>query len=244
MNFRAILVILVLSLIVPTNANLFAQESTESYLKVVSDPSGAIVHLKGEYNLILTTPSNIHQELNGEYKVRAFKRGYEKWNSRVWFGQGNPRQLAIQLKSKTRLKAGSRSLLIPGWGQFYCEEKTKSFIMGISTVGAVVAYILADNDYSNKYDDYIWAKNQLDNAENVEDWRKYKQLLDERQREAYNAENLKRATLGITIGIWAYNVLDAILFFPYSEEQTFTNRNNLTLKLQEDRPSLVFTKKF
>jgi hypothetical protein len=247
MSLKKILIMLGLGLVIWANSSVLAQETStgESYLDVISNPNGATVHLKGDYSLIVTTPSSIQQQLNGEYKIKAFKRGYEDWSSKVWFNQGNPRQLAIELKPKSRLKAGLRSALIPGWGQFYCEEKGKSFIMGISTLGGVVAYVLADNDYSNKYDDYNRAKNLFENASSAPQKIEYKQLLDEKQREAYDAENIRRATLGIAIGIWTYNVLDAVLFFPYSEEETFANKNNkVTLELHQGVPSLVLTETF
>lgn len=242
---RRLVALLYLGLTILASGSILAQETSteESYLNIISNPSGATVHLKGEYTLIVTAPASLNQKLNGEYKVRAFKRGYEKWSSRVWFGERNPRQLVIGLEPKTRIKAGMRSLLIPGWGQFYCEEKGKGFIMSISTLGAVAAYVFADNDYSNKYDDYNWAKNQLNNAGNIEDRKRYKQLLDERQREAYDAENLRNVTLGIAIGVWAYNFLDAVLFFPYGQEQ-FLASGNMSLRLRQDRPTLLFTKKF
>lgn len=247
MSTKRILTMLSLGLVIWINSSVLAQQSDtkDSYLDIVSNPSGARVHLKGDYNLIVTTPCGINQQLSGEYKIRAFKRGYESWSSKVWFNQGNPHQLAIGLKSKSRIKAGLRSALIPGWGQFYCEEKGKSFTMGISTAGAVVAFVLADNDYSNKYDDYNHAKNLFENTTSAPQRAEYKQLLDDKQRKAYDAENLRRATLGIAIGIWAYNVLDAVLFFPYDEEETLaTKESKVALELNQGTPTLVFSKKF
>lgn len=244
MSLRKMMVVLIFGLTALTSIQVFAQQTKESSLDVLSNPSGATVQLKGEYNLIITTPASIRQELDGQYKVRAFRRGYEKWNSSIWFKQGSPNQLAIKLKPKTRFKAGLRSLLIPGWGQFYCEDKTKSVIMGISTLGAITAFVIADNDYSNKYDDYKWAKNQLDNANNIEDRKKYIQLVNDRQRKAYDAENLRRDILGIAIGAWAYNVLDAVLFFPYGEEHAFADKSKVTFELCQGTPKITFTKKF
>ncbi len=246
MNPRKFFGVLCLGMLVWTHTSVLAQEadSGDSFLNIVSNPGGATVQLKGDYNLIVTTPASVYQRLNGEYKIGAFRRGYERWSSRVWFRQGNPRQLVIELKPKTRIKAGLRSLLIPGWGQFYCDEKTKSFMMGISTLGAVVAYVFVDNYYSNKYDDYNRANNELGSARNIEDWKKYRQLLDERQREAYDAENLRNVTLGIVVGAWAYNILDAVLFFPYGEEHFFAEGSKLTVELRENRPTLLLAKKF
>ena len=34
------------------------------------------------------------------------------------------------------------------------------------------------------------------------------------QKDAYDAERGRNVVLGVLAGIWAYNVLDAILFFP------------------------------
>ena len=38
--------------------------------------------------------------------------------------------------------------------------------------------------------------------------------LDDAQQRAYDAESVKNVTIGVVAFVWAFNVLDAALFFP------------------------------
>ena len=66
--------------------------------------------------------------------------------------------------------------------------------------------------------------------------------LAAKQKKAYDAETVRRATIGAVIGVWGLSVLDAILFLP-SDHGTFTvggisfepNTNSGTLGLQMSR---------
>jgi hypothetical protein len=55
----------------------------------------------------------------------------------------------------------------------------------------------------------------------------YQQLLGvhnelvKTQKRAYDAETTRRTTIGIAIGVWALNFVDALLFFP-EDHGTFT----------------------
>ncbi len=43
---------------------------------------------------------------------------------------------------------------------------------------------------------------------------KLEQQLREDQQDAYDAENVRRVTIGAVAGVWALNLLDILLFFP------------------------------
>jgi hypothetical protein len=63
----------------------------------------------------------------------------------------------------------------------------------------------------NDYDDFNAIYNQTRSVEERE------KLLARRyalQKDAYNAERDRNVVLGVLAGIWVYNILDAVLFFP------------------------------
>ncbi len=200
---------------------VFAQEEekkSEAGLAITSVPSGAIVFLEGEYSLNATTPANLPLNLKGKYKIRAFKEGYEGWSTSIWLDGTTPKLITITLAPRTRLKGALRSAIIPGWGQYYYGEKKKSFLFSFATLGAAAAFVVADNDFSNKNDDYISARNDYNAATSAEDKFRLKQVLDEKQRQAYDAENVRRTTLVLVGVAWGFNLLDAIVFFPSVKE--------------------------
>ncbi|HVP37172.1 MAG TPA: DUF5683 domain-containing protein [Terriglobales bacterium] len=199
----------------------FAQEEEkkpETGLEITSVPSGATVFLEGEYSLNATTPATLPLNLKGRYKIRAFKEGYEGWSTSIWLDGITPKLITITLSPKTRLKGALRSAIFPGWGQYYYGEKKKAFLFSFATLAAAAAFVVTDNDFSNKNDDYVSAKNDYNAATNVEDKYRLKQILDEKQRKAYDAENVRRATLILVGAAWGFNLLDAIVFFPSLKE--------------------------
>jgi hypothetical protein len=194
------------------------EKKSEAGLVITSVPSGATVFIEGEYGLNATTPATLPLNLKGKYKIRALKEGYEGWSTSIWLDGTTPKLITITLSPKTRLKGVLRSLVFPGWGQYYYGEKKKSFLFSFATLGAAAAFVVADNDFSSKNDDYVSARNDYNSASNVEDKYRLKQILDEKQRQAYDAENVRRATL-ILVGVsWGFNLLDALVFYPSLKE--------------------------
>jgi len=199
----------------------FAQEEekkSEAGLVITSVPSGATIFLEGEYSLNATTPATLPLNLKGKYKIRALKEGYEGWSTSIWLDGTTPKLISINLAPKTRLKGALRSAIVPGWGQYYYGERKKSFLYSLSALSAAVAYVIADDNFSNKNDAYESAKNDLSAAKSAEERNRLEPILDQKQREAYDAENVRRTTL-VLVGIaWGFNLLDAIVFYPSLKE--------------------------
>ncbi|OGC86094.1 MAG: hypothetical protein A2142_04130 [candidate division Zixibacteria bacterium RBG_16_48_11] len=70
-----------------------------------------------------TTPADITQESLGTYHFKDEKFGYETWEAYLTLTPKQPSSLKITLSAKTRVKASLRSLIPPGWGQFYSGRK-------------------------------------------------------------------------------------------------------------------------
>ncbi len=195
----------------------FSQEGdkkSEAGLVITSVPSGVTVFLEGEYSLTATTPATLPINLKGRYKVKALREGYENWSTNLWLDGETPKLLTITLVPKTRLKGALRSAFIPGWGQYYYGEKKKAFLFSLSVLGTALAYVVADADFSDKNDAFVQAKNDYAAAGSAEEKFSLKQILDQKQREAYDAENVRRTTLVLLAAAWGFNFVDALVFFP------------------------------
>lgn len=185
-----------------------------SRLTIISKPSGALVHLIGEYEFIGRTPFIVPYALYGRYTVKVNKRGYESIHSSYQFTAGRS-TISIKMNPKTRGKAMLRSLLFPGWGQYYGERK----LIGTLFVGAAAAgfTVLAINQHN-------YRSAQLDYQRAMEATQRIGLSLQEKQaaqdrvqealREVRNYEDARNTSLYVAVGIWALNVLDSILFFP------------------------------
>jgi hypothetical protein len=204
---RAIWIFAVLLLAAP----IIAQEYRTT---IDSNPPGAFLTLDGEYKISATTPCRIPDNVIGSYRLKARLPGYESWNGDILILPSQDNSFSLNLSPKTRLKASIRSLFIPGWGQYYSGQKTRSMLVGLGTISAGISALIADSDYRRKRDDYFQARIDRENASNPEERDRLWELTRVKNREAYNAETTRNTLIGLTIGMWAYNVLDAMIFFP------------------------------
>ena len=222
---------------------LSAQTNPQGGFLVESTPAGAEVLLKGEAVVAGISPTIFNQPLVGEYKVEIKKYGYENYSTRVILDPTKPITLSIKLTPKTRYKAAVRSMLVPGWGQIYGEQKTKGFFLNLLALGSVAAYLIIDHNYNNEYDDYTASLLAYDstvaNGGSYADIRARYLNLEEAREDAYNAETRRRVSIGAVIGIWSISLLDALFFFP-QEKGTFTVKG-LTVKPTTDYNTVGLT---
>jgi hypothetical protein len=195
-------------------ASIAAAQNQES-IKINTTPSGATVYLKGDFEYIAKTPANLPSNLSGQYKAKVTRPGYESWKGNLTFIPGNANNFNIDLKRKTRLKAGFRSLLIPGWGQIYSGNTTRGGIITLSAAIAAGGLYFLDKDYQDKRSDYdIASQAYRDSNSSIEEKIRLKAIMDKQQKRAYNAETDRRNAFYLLAGIWSYNLLDALIFFP------------------------------
>ncbi len=202
-----------------------AQDVPAGNITVRSTPPGAEVTLKGDATVTGVTPTTFSQTLIGAYQVELCRYGYEKYTTHMTLDPSKQLALDITLVPKTRLKAAARSLFIPGWGQRYGDQKTKGFFFTVLAAGSVATYLILDNRFRDKFDEFEARRNAFDSARaaggSYADLQTLQQSLASAQKTAYDAENVRRISIGAVVGLWAFNVLDALLFFP-EERGTFT----------------------
>lgn len=111
-------------------------------------------------------------------------------------------------EADAKLSASWRSALLPGWGQYYKQQRVKATVFGVvqaATLAAFVAYALETNKRKNEY---------LDIHEYGTP------LIDERYND-YRAAYRTRNILGyLTLGVYLANYYDAL----YAPVRKNTNR--------------------
>jgi hypothetical protein len=182
---------------------------------IQTTPSGATVYLKGDFEYIAKTPANLPTNLTGLYKAKITRPGYESWKGDLTFIPGNANNFNIELKRKTRFKAGLRSLLIPGWGQVYSGNTTRGGIITLCAAVAAGGLYFLDKEYQDKRSDYdIASQAYYSSGSSIDEKNRLKAIMNMQQRRAYNAETDRRNAFYLLAGIWSYNLLDAVVFFP------------------------------
>lgn len=215
--------LLALALIGPAAAQTADGTAELPALVITSEPPGAVVTLRGPYQWVGQTPWQLFREVSGRYQVEAQLPGYEPYRGEVVLGAGGVRQFNIKLSKRTRVKAGMRSLLVPGWGQFYYGSRPKGVLMVLAATGAVAALVWSDVRYQDKLDVFNDRKHAYESSTHLEEFPALRARAQAASDDADEAYNRRQTFLGVTAGVWALSFLDAIFFFPRSEAlpQTF-----------------------
>jgi hypothetical protein len=211
---------------------------------VNSNPPGAEVTLEGDMTVNGLTPVVFMNGLEGKYRLTISEYGYEDYSRWVFLHPDRSIDLTVTLKSKTRFKAALRSMFIPGWGQMYAGQKTKGVFFTLLAAGAASFYLIADNDYNDKFDYYEETLNRYNRATTFEERDVLYRTLSDSRKDAYDAETLRNISIGSLAAIWGVSFLDALLFFP--GEKGNVVENSLTVKpdARNGGAQLVFSHKF
>jgi hypothetical protein len=119
---------------------------------------------------------------------------------------------------KGRWGAFKRSLLIPGWGQFYSRHTKKGTILMGLGLGAAAAWGLKYNSYRSARTAYESTTRQdVISGGIYQDpgGRTYSEF-ESRHRLASSRASTANKLLGLLIGIWSYNILDSVVVGPGS----------------------------
>ncbi|NUO79149.1 PEGA domain-containing protein [candidate division KSB1 bacterium] len=183
--------------------------------QILSRPSGAVVSLQGEYGLAGRAPYTVVHYLKGPYKIRATKYGYENWSKEFFFsGKGNEK-ISIKLSPKTRLKGFYRSMLFPGWGQAYADQRLKGGIIASAQCISLGALLYQSAQYNEALDDFnsAAAAYQQGRSDQVQE-PVLRGQLNAAQSELDDRYEARRRWALFAASIYVYNLLDIILFFP------------------------------
>ncbi|SYZ73658.1 exported hypothetical protein [Candidatus Zixiibacteriota bacterium] len=210
-----------------------AQETKQGGFTVDSSPPGAEVTLTGAVTMSGLTPVTFAQGLEGHYQVECRKSGYETYKSSTFLQADKAVNLTIHLKPKTAFKGAARSLLIPGWGQSYSGQKTKGAVFTILAVGAVSSFLIADSKFNDKENSYNDLLDRYNKTVLFSDRQSLYNQLEAARKDAYDAETVRRITIGAVIGVWGINLIDMIFFFP--EERSSMVINTISFKPDMDQ---------
>ena len=189
--------------------------SSQGSLSILSNPSGVVITLHGrQITLAGRTPWRVGRGLEGIYTLVAEAEGYERWTRTIYLDPAASDTLQILLVPKTRAKATLRSMLLPGWGQFYTNQKWKGAIFLGATVIAGVGVYSTNQDYLDARDDLIFIQNRYENADQIDEQERLWREVEVALHRADDAASDRNVAVAVLIGVYALNVLDAFFLFP------------------------------
>ena len=196
-------------------------------LRVITDPDGASVTVSGDAIVSGVTPTTFTQTLIGFYKIEIERFGYEKYKTKVILDPSKMMEINVKLTPKTRFKSAIRSMVIPGWGQRYSNQKYRGFFYTLLAAASTWGYFRADDDFDTKFNRFKSLEEEYDQLKINGSQAQLEELLPRlttAQERAYDAEDTRRIVIGATIAVWSISVIDALFFFP-EEKGTFKVKN-------------------
>lgn len=141
----------------------------------------------------------------------------------IIFCRNSVYSLEINLKEHNGISAAVRSLLLPGWGQYYNEQKQKTYIIATTVSVFSVAGLYFYNDAEQTYKKY--EERGLKNDPLYEEYEK----------------KLTTANVFFTLAVlsWCYGVIDA---YKYGEE--YKRKYGFNIELLENKVSVKLTCRF
>lgn len=189
-------------------------QQTDGLLQIQISPPGAAVELKGPENTLTASPNSIMRPSPGWYRLKASYKGYEDYTQTVYIDGKSPTSISGTLDAKGRWKAGARSIFLPGWGQYYSGRTATGVVFTVTTLGMALGYYFFDAHADNRQEEYDALRKQYDEASTVAEQEALQPAVEEALNNAYNADQ-NRVTWGyLTVGVYAYQILDAMIFFP------------------------------
>lgn len=205
------------------SARIFAQEKNltqDGLFTITSQPDGALVHMQGEHQFLGRTPFVLPYPVFGSYRIKVSKLGYETVTSEVSLGGEANNVLSIPLVPRTAWKAMSRSLLFPGWGQFYSGRKGMGTLFATVTAGTFIALVQSQRRYHDTYNDYEFLLARFRQpGTTFDEQQRYFTELQFKKQDLKDRESVRNACWYIAGGIWLMNVLESGLFFDHHAQK-------------------------
>jgi hypothetical protein len=194
-------------------------------ITIESIPPGAEVAIDGKPSG--NTPLREYQIVEGDHRLTVQLSGYETHRQILTVKSPHNTIPGIMLIPKSKRKAFTKSLMIPGRGQWYTEHKGKGAlisILQIATIAGVVGTSLnaqsANNEYEDAQDDY--RSISLSEKERLAE---SSLRMYESYDKASNAAKLQYVVIGSAIAVYAWNLIDSAL----SESKISPNQSTLTM---------------
>ena len=198
-----------------------------------------------------TTPFEIDLP-PGTYNIIFNKLGYVTRTEQLIINKSDQQTFTVDLNKKTRFKAFTRSLLIPGMGQHYSSDRQNlsraktgklirwSLLAGVAASG--YAWYNLDQATTN----YEAARDTYMAETTIEGINASRKIAVDKNEMMANSQKLFQGSLALIGIIWVGNAVDALVNFPdYGFTVSLESRKiDLDYPYQVKEPTLSLTYKF
>ncbi|MFC1718521.1 PEGA domain-containing protein [Candidatus Poribacteria bacterium] len=191
---------------------------TQTQLYIISKPPGCRIDL-GELG-IHQTPAWLRRVKPGDYEARATMRGYKDVKRSFTVAPQTRNTFEIQLFPVSRVDMAWRSLLLPGWGQYYGGRYSTGTTFLLAGVGAAAGAAGGYLSYDSAVDEYNRSVVRYNDAFNPHEFGSAKEAMMDAYDKADSRFVLRQAMF-ITAGVvWGINMAHVLITGPLEAEET------------------------
>jgi TM2 domain-containing membrane protein YozV len=158
----------------------------------------------------------------GIHSLSIEKPGFHKHEKLFVVDSEQAYDITVNLKPQSRYMSLLYSTFVPGSGQLYSGQTTKGWILGLVTLSGVAASVLINNDYLNKRQNYFDSKESYEKNLNLSKMVELYDTMQNNHAKMEDSYNTAVIAAGVTAGMWLYNMIDTILFFPDQKQKIVT----------------------
>jgi len=170
----------------------------------------------------------------GMQTVLVSRRGYEQFEREMNFTADNTYTIQYAIQPKTTMNSLWRSMLFPGWGQFYHERPVMGTFLSVAFIAAAAVTVQSQIDYSSKVSAYNTAVQTYESETNAANIAADKKALTTTYNNYTNAKSQRMLMAEVTVGVYAFNMLDVLLFTP-----SYSGTDELSLRMVPSSNSLA-----
>ncbi len=207
--------VLSLSLAMVSAAPALAQTASPTgSLTLMSRPAGAWFRLEGDVVVVGRTPMTLDRGLTGRFRVSGSEIGYQRWSRSLVLDGMTADTVWITLREKSALMAGARSLLLPGWGQFYDEHPVRGMVFLVGGIAVGAGLSVNELRYHDRLDDVEAADAAYLAAQTPADASAALAARQSAADAADDARQFRGILLGVAAAVVGLSVIDAAAFVP------------------------------
>ncbi len=190
----------------------------QTKLYIISKPPGCRIDL-GERG-IHQTPVSLRRVKPGDYEARATMRGYKNIKQSFTVVPQTLNTLEIQLFPVSRVQMAWRSLLLPGWGQYYGGHYRSGTAFMLGGIGAAAGAAAGYLSYGSAVDNYDRSVVRYNNSFKPHEFESAKKAMIDAHDKADSRFVLRQAMF-ITAGVvWGINMAHVMMTGPLETEKT------------------------
>ena len=198
--------------------NKFYSSINLPVVSFVSSINNIQVFMDGKYWNDLPIREEVLQP--AKYKMQFSLSGFETMKKTYNLVLGQKIEERIELDEKTRTEAFVKSLIFPGYGQWYSSDNTHNSrrvtgtVFAIAYVGSLVGTGLMWNEYlttKTNYDNSVVDYNEQEVMTEIESYRK---VMEDNHTTMASAKSNAGVITGVLATVWLSSALEAMLRFP------------------------------